>query len=121
MSSEQKFVDNDPSIYSSHVLYVIGTNSNCVTVLRHLERRELGEHMFVYDIATTKPPAWLTGVPTLFCRRDNKYITGVRNICSYADQWKNTELLHNPTSINAGWSSSLTMNAMDASAFTLEE
>lgn len=122
MASEQKFDDADQSVYSSHVLYVVPKNANCDAVTTRLDGTELGENVYVQNATTlSQRPPWLRGVPTLYCRPTNTVVTGMRDILAYTTAWKNTDLKYNPTSLNAGWASSLGGSSLTDSIFAIED
>ena len=89
--AEHPFEDNDPSVYSSHVLYV-KNDPNCVAVTSRLETLPLGQEVFTQDVMNmSQRPSWLQGVPSLYVRNGGKVITGARDILAYASTWRNME------------------------------
>jgi len=92
--AEQAFDDNDPTVYSSHVLYVKKGDGNCTQLLSRLTNAvPLMEHVFIQEVNATSSqrPAWLRGVPTLYVRNEERVITGTQNIWEYASTWINTD------------------------------
>jgi len=99
--AEKTFDDTDPSVYSSHILYITKHDSNCNEVVARLVGLELGEAAFVQDVmALAQRPSWLRGVPSLYVKDTSKVLTGSRDILAYASSWENPD--------HTGMSSSLT-------------
>jgi hypothetical protein len=119
--AEQPFEDNDPTVYSSHVLYVKKNDPHCTAVTTRIDATPLGQEVFVQDVMSlTQRPGWLRGVPTLFVRNGD-ILTGVRDIVNYASTWRNTEPGFVSSSITSTSSSSLGGgNLFDSSMFSIE-
>ena len=124
MASEQAFDDNDPSVYSSHVLYTVTQDNNSNAVSSRLKGMELGGVVYTQDVMTlTQRPHWLRGVPSLYCKTDQKVLTGVRDILAYASTWKNPDPVSMASSLTAqsGLGSGLGGNSLfDDSLFSIE-
>jgi hypothetical protein len=122
--AEQNFEDNDPSVYSSHVLYITKHDANCTNLVTRLEGLELEEVVFVQDVMNlTQRPPWLRGVPTLHIKSPSKILTGSRDILAYASSWQNPDLdkvLTSNLNLNSSGGSMLGGSAFDDSMFSIE-
>jgi hypothetical protein len=91
--NESAFNDNDPSVYKTHILYVIPSDPNCSKLVSALEGHPLYEHIFTQDVGQLKQrPSWLDGVPMLVNKANSQAHKG-KNIYSYVKEWKSDELL----------------------------
>jgi len=91
--SDSAFNDNDPSVYKTHILYMLPTDENCNKLLRVLEDHPINEHVFQQDVSklSARPP-WLDGVPILVDKSTSKAHKG-RNIYAYIQEWKSDDFL----------------------------
>ncbi len=123
--ADKAFEDNDPSVYSSHVLYIKKNDPNCTAVVSRMDTMPLGQEVYVQEVMTMpQRPAWLRGVPSLFVRNGEQVYTGARDILAYASAWRNTE----PTSMTSSiYSTSMSSgsnlgggNLFDSAMFSIE-
>ena len=91
--SDSAFNDNDPSVYKTHILYMLPTDENCNKLIRVLENHPIGEHVFYQDVSKlgSRPP-WLDGVPILVDKSTSKAHKG-RNIYAYVQEWKTDDFM----------------------------
>lgn len=90
---DQAFVDNDPSVYKTHILYVMQNDANCAKLLAFLESHPLADEVFVQDaLQIARRPAWLDGVPLLVVKQTKAAHKG-RNIYEYLKQWQSDDFL----------------------------
>jgi hypothetical protein len=132
--SESAFNDNDPSVYKTHVLYVLPSDANCTKLLSLLEGHPINEDVYTQDVSLLKQrPAWLDGVPILVNKGNSQAHKG-KNIYAYLKEWKNDELL--PANASTGGYASFEHNGehelgsktsksfsslYDSGMFTMEE
>lgn len=90
---DQAFRDDDPSVYKTHILYVVSGDPNCDKLLQHLEVHPMGDEVFVQDaLKIARRPAWLDGVPILVVKQTKQAHKG-RNIYDYLRSWKSDEFM----------------------------
>lgn len=91
--ADQKFTDEDPSVYKSHILYIVPGDANCDYLLRYLETTQLYDEVFIQDAKLLqRRPAWLDGVPILVSKKNAQAHKG-RNIMQYIQNWRSDDLL----------------------------
>ena len=97
--SDSAFTDTDPSVYKTHVLYVLAGDANCGKLLTHLETHGLNDEVYVQDAGELKQrPPWLDGVPILINKSTNQAHKG-RNIYKYLAEWKSDDFMPAGSSI----------------------
>lgn len=85
---DQAFVDNDPSVYKTHILYMVPGDANCDRLVGFLETHPLGDEVFVQDaLKIAHRPPWLDGVPILVVKATKEAHKG-RNIYQYLNKWE---------------------------------
>jgi hypothetical protein len=90
---DQAFRDDDPSVYKTHILYVVNGDANCDRLMQQLEAHPLGDEVFVQDaLKIAHRPAWLDGVPILVVKQTKQAHKG-RNIYDYLRAWKSDEFM----------------------------
>ncbi len=118
---DQRFVDDDDSVYKNHILYFVPRDPNCAKLKQRLETHPVGDDVWeqnVMDLDPSSLPPWLNGVPILLVK-DKKEAHRGNNIYKYLNDYLSADSF-NLQPANAMSSTSF-MNIDSVEAFTVEE
>ncbi len=120
-AGEQRFVDDDESVYKNHILYFAPNNVNCAKLQAMIERHPIDDDVWqqnVMDLDPRSVPSWLNGVPILVDKKNKKAHRG-NNIYKYLNEYLSPDS-YNLQPANAISSTSF-MNIESVEAFTTED
>lgn len=130
--SDSIFRDDDPSVYKSHILYIIPGDANCMRIQRLIEQSGLCDEIYHQDVRKlgSKRPRWIDGVPILAVKQTGEAHKGT-NIDRYVAQWVNTDLLPAFSAVGGhaafetgaamGRGNALASSVFDAGVYTLTD